>query len=84
MAADVDVLVIGGGISGLAAAFGLQQHGFSVELLEAEARVGGVIGSRRRDGVLYELGPNSTLDTTPLVNELLDAAGTEMRSGSPA
>ena len=75
MAADVDVLVIGGGISGLAAAFGLQQHGCTVELLEAEARVGGVIGSRRRDGVLYELGPNSTLDTTPLVNELLDAAG---------
>jgi oxygen-dependent protoporphyrinogen oxidase len=34
-----------------------------------------VIGSVRRDGALYERGPNSGLDTTPLVNELLAAAG---------
>jgi oxygen-dependent protoporphyrinogen oxidase len=34
-----------------------------------------VIGSLRHDGVLYETGPNSTLDTTPLIGELLEAAG---------
>jgi oxygen-dependent protoporphyrinogen oxidase len=72
---DVDVLVIGGGISGLATAFGLQQRGRDVLLLEAAARAGGVIGTRRRDGVLFELGPNSTLDTTPRINELLDELG---------
>jgi len=70
-----DVLVIGGGISGLAAAFGLQQRGATVEVLEADARAGGVIGTRRRDGALYETGPNSALDTSPLINELLDALG---------
>jgi oxygen-dependent protoporphyrinogen oxidase len=68
-----DVVVIGGGISGLAAAFGLRQRGATVEVLEAGARAGGVIGTRRRDGALYETGPNSALDTSPLINELLDA-----------
>ena len=67
------VIVIGGGISGLAAAFGLQQRGAAVEVLEANARAGGVIGTQRRDGALYETGPNSALDTSPLINELLDA-----------
>jgi len=72
---DVDVIVVGGGISGLAAAFGAQQRGASVEVLDAGARAGGVIGTVRRDGALYEAGPNSALDTTPLINELLDALG---------
>ena len=83
-ATDVDVVVVGGGISGLAAAFGLQKSGYAVELLEAQPRVGGVIGSRRRDGVLYELGPNSTLDTTPLINELLDDVGLRQQRAEPS
>ena len=75
MPTDVDVLVIGGGISGLATAFGVQQRGASVEVLDAGTRAGGVIGTLHRDGALYETGPNSALDTTPLINELLDALG---------
>jgi len=73
--ADADVLIIGAGLSGLTAAFRLAQQGRHVRILEAAARPGGVIGSVRRDGALFELGPNSGLDTTPLINELLGAAG---------
>ena len=75
MSVDTDVLVVGAGISGLAAAFGLKQRGATVELLEAAPRAGGVIGTRHRNGALVERGPNSTLDTTPLINELLDQLG---------
>jgi oxygen-dependent protoporphyrinogen oxidase len=75
MQTDIDIVVIGGGISGLAAAFGLKQRGATVEVLEAAPRAGGVIGTRRRHGALFELGPNSTLDTTPLINDMLDALG---------
>ena len=32
-----------------------------------------MIGTIHRDGALYETGPNSALDSTPLINELLDA-----------
>ena len=70
-----DVIVVGGGISGLATAFDLQQRGYTVEVLEATQRAGGVIGSRHRDGIMYETGPNSTLDTTPLINTLLADLG---------
>ena len=72
---DADVVVIGGGLSGLAAAFGVKQRGASVEVLEAASRSGGTIGTIHRDGALYETGPNSALDTTPLINALLEASG---------
>jgi len=75
VATDVDVLVLGAGISGLATAFGLKERGAKVQLLEAAPRPGGVIGTRHRNGALVERGPNSTLDTSPLINQLLDGVG---------
>lgn len=71
----VDAVVVGAGISGLTAAFRLQQRGLTVEVLEAAPRAGGVIGTRSRDGFLFEAGPNSTLDTTPLIDALLADLG---------
>jgi oxygen-dependent protoporphyrinogen oxidase len=46
-------------------------------VLEAAARAGGVIASHRRDGFLREAGPNSALDTTPLIDALLRDAGVD-------
>ncbi len=70
-----DVVVVGAGISGLTVAFLLQQRGLAVDVLEAGERAGGVIGTRERDGFLFETGPNSTLDTTPLIGALLTDLG---------
>jgi len=70
-----DVVVIGAGISGLAVAHGLVRRGRTVTVLEEAPAAGGVIGSARRDGALYERGPNSTLDTSPKVGALLRDAG---------
>jgi oxygen-dependent protoporphyrinogen oxidase len=72
---DADVVVVGAGLSGLTAAFRLARQGVRLRVVETATRPGGVIGSVRRDGVLYERGPNSGLDTTPLINELLAEAG---------
>ncbi len=49
--------------------------GCPVQVLEAAARPGGVIGSERRSGVLFERGPNSGMDTSPAINALLDDLG---------
>jgi len=70
----LQVIVIGGGISGLACAFRLKQLGVSVAVLEASSRPGGVIQSVQEDGFLFELGPQSFLATEKLV-ELIGQLG---------
>src|ERR1700693_1017942 len=65
---------MGGGISGLACAYQLQQAGIPVRALEAASRPGGVIATKQKDGFCFELGPQSFLSTEPLV-ALIDALG---------
>ena len=57
MATDRQTVVIGGGITGLACAYRLKRLGASVTLLESSDRVGGVIQTSRRNGFLFEGGP---------------------------
>lgn len=55
-----DIVVIGGGISGLSAAYGLQRGGRRVLLVEANERVGGAMYSvRTPDGYVLDCGPNT-------------------------
>ena len=70
------VIVIGAGISGLACAYRLKRLGLPVILLEASARVGGLVGSVRKDGFLFESGPQSFQGTEPLL-ELISEVGIE-------
>lgn len=67
----VDVVVIGGGISGLCAAYWLNKQNVSVRVLEKESEVGGTMKSISEDGFLIETGPNSALETTPLIQDLV-------------
>src|ERR1700688_1732147 len=50
-------VVIGAGITGLACAFCLQQLGIRALILEADAKAGGVVSTVRRNGFLFEAGP---------------------------
>ena len=59
------VVVIGGGISGLAATYELQRRGIDVRLLEASDRLGGVIRTDRFDGWVIDGGPDSLLVQKP-------------------
>jgi oxygen-dependent protoporphyrinogen oxidase len=73
------VAVIGGGVTGLTAAFRLRSQGIPVVLYEAENRVGGVIQTIRQDGFLAESGPNSILETSPVISSLIRVLGLENR-----
>jgi protoporphyrinogen/coproporphyrinogen III oxidase len=65
------VAIIGAGITGLTAAFYLKRQGVAVTVYEAGARPGGVIQSVRRDGFLAESGPNTILETSPEIIQLI-------------
>jgi protoporphyrinogen/coproporphyrinogen III oxidase len=65
------IAVIGGGITGLTAAFRLRQKGVPVMLYEASPRLGGVIQSMQQDGYLAEFGPNTILETSPKIVSLI-------------
>ena len=86
----LDVLVIGGGISGLTAGFRLKRAGRSVAVIEAAGRVGGAIETHVEGGFRFELGPNTVLENHPAVSELLkearldDGADREKIVASPA
>jgi protoporphyrinogen/coproporphyrinogen III oxidase len=55
------VCIIGGGISGLCAAYRLKRQGVEVVMLEKNSTVGGNIKTENFEGFLIEHGPNSTL-----------------------
>jgi len=69
-----DTIVVGAGMSGLVRARELRRRGESVVLLEASDQVGGLVRSRKKDGFLLELGPN-TVRPTPELWSLVEALG---------
>jgi protoporphyrinogen/coproporphyrinogen III oxidase len=73
------VAIIGAGITGLTAAFRLWRKNIPVTVYEASPRVGGVIRSLRREGYLAEFGPNTLLETSPKIKEIIRSAGLEQR-----
>jgi protoporphyrinogen/coproporphyrinogen III oxidase len=50
-------VVIGGGLSGLACAFRLRQLGIPALVLEASDRAGGMVSTVKRNGFVFEAGP---------------------------
>ncbi|MEW6302878.1 MAG: protoporphyrinogen oxidase [Verrucomicrobiota bacterium] len=73
------VAVIGAGITGLTAAFRLRQKGVPVVVYERGSRVGGVIQTVSTDGFQAECGPNTILETSPCIGELIRDLGLEHR-----
>ncbi|SEN34527.1 oxygen-dependent protoporphyrinogen oxidase [Actinacidiphila rubida] len=69
------VVVVGGGISGLAAAYDLAGAGARVTLLEASERLGGKLHADEIAGVPVDLGAESLLARRPEAIELARAVG---------
>jgi oxygen-dependent protoporphyrinogen oxidase len=71
------VAIIGGGISGLSAAYWLKKAGISIALFEKKDQVGGSIITEKTGGYLIDYGPNSTLETSTELTELIREIGLE-------
>ena len=79
------VVVVGAGISGLTVAWWLHTSGVDVVVLEKETWPGGTMKTLHDGGWLVETGPNSALETTPLLGRMTDAMGLkdELRYANP-
>ena len=71
------VLIIGGGVSGLACAYYLSQSGISSIVLEKEDRSGGLLRTDRVLGCDLEAGPDSFLAAKPELRNLAASLGIE-------
>lgn len=69
------VVVVGGGISGLAAAYEAARTGARVLLVEAGDRLGGKIRTEHVDGFVVEAGPDSFISYRPAATELARELG---------
>jgi oxygen-dependent protoporphyrinogen oxidase len=68
-------VIVGGGISGLAAAYELSQAGIPSTIVERRSRLGGVIQTDKVEGCLLEAGPDSFLAAKPWALELIRELG---------
>jgi oxygen-dependent protoporphyrinogen oxidase len=70
-----DVIVVGGGISGLAVARRLAAAGLRVRVLEASARLGGKIAAGSLGGLRVDVGAESVLVRRPEAPRLISSLG---------
>lgn len=71
----MSVVIVGAGITGLAAAYELTVRGVPFTLLEASARAGGLILTEKVDGFTIEAGPDSILAQKRAGLELCEELG---------
>lgn len=71
----MNVIIVGGGVSGLASAYFLSKLGIRSTILEKTKRVGGLIETRFVGGCQLEAGPDSYLAAKPAVTELAGELG---------
>lgn len=73
---EINIAVIGAGLSGLTTAFYLRKYGFKVHIFEKNEHAGGVIQTHRIDGFVMEAGPNtgsmSRVEAAELFEDLKD------------
>ena len=67
-----NIVVLGGGISGLTVAYLIKKEGFDVTVIEKNPVVGGSIETVVENGFLFDKGPNSSLETYPIIKTLIN------------
>ena len=71
----IRIAVLGGGISGLSTAYWLIKEGYNVTVYEAKRFPGGAMITEKVDDYLIDYGPNSGLETTPIIAKLVEEIG---------
>ncbi len=78
-----EVVVVGAGVSGLSVAYRLKRKGIDVAVYEKDEGTGGTVRSVKKEGFLYELGPQ-TLMADERVLEFIEDLGLNYVEASPS
>ena len=78
-----EIAIIGGGITGLTAAYYLKKKGYSPTIFEASSQIGGVIQTKKIDGFTIETGPNTILLSDQRTIDMIDDLGLTIEDASP-
>ena len=70
---NIDIAIIGAGLTGLNTAFWLTRAGKQIQIIEIQNRAGGQIRTFQENGFVYESGPNTGVISYPEVAELFAA-----------
>jgi len=70
---NIDIAIIGAGLTGLTTAFWLTRAGKKIQIIERQDRAGGQIRTFQENGFVYESGPNTGVVSYPEVAELFAA-----------
>ncbi len=81
--AQVDVVIVGAGLSGLAAARQIQQSGLSVVILESSDAVGGRVRTDKVDGFLLDRGFQVLLTAYPELATQVDMDALDLHAFDP-
>jgi phytoene dehydrogenase-like protein len=82
-AAEKKVLIVGGGLAGLACALRLQEAGARPFIFERSDGVGGRVRTDQLDGFLLDRGFQVLLDAYPEAGDLLDKESLDLRAFKP-
>lgn len=71
----IRIAVLGAGISGLTTAYWLLKEGYDVTVFESKRSPGGAMITENENDYLIDYGPNSGLETTPLISKIVEEVG---------
>lgn len=69
------ITILGAGITGLATAHWLEKEGYDVTIIEKNSEPGGAMITKSLNDYLIDFGPNSGLETTPKIKEIVNDIG---------
>lgn len=80
---DLDLIVVGAGVAGLAVAHDAARAGLRVEIVEASPRTGGMLRRGEVNGIALDLGAESFATRTTAVADLIADAGLDLQIVAP-
>ncbi len=83
LADDAPIVIVGGGLTGLVAAYTLHQNNVPFVLLEANSHWGGVIQSKHRDGYLIEMAANTFIGSARDLLDVIKSLGLTLETSNP-